>query len=455
MTRSVSGFGERGQAAVMMAMTLTMLFGVLGFSVDLGQEYYRKQAAKATADAVALGAAAWASSHSPACGTTVLCSSNSCSSLTIAGSANYVGCLYSTPNGFTDGGSNSQTVTISANSGSPSSTAPGVTTAYWFTATVTETEPQLFMGIFGSTPAIVRAESTAGIVSTGSSSNSCIYVLSPTAPAALQVGNDAQVSTVSCGVYVNSNSSVNNSNAAMYVTGSGKVTSPTIDVVGSYYQNNNGSTSTTPVTGVSAVTDPFVNLGVPTAPANNASCGSGNTSCNYSGNYSSWVSGGYSLQPGTYPNGISLSNGNPMVLAGGVYVVEGPFSIQSGPVTCSGPVLIYLTGSSSYVNIGNGTSVTLTAMSSGSFEGVLFYQDRTDTSPAESYFEGGANMTLNGSLYFPHAELEFANGTNSGGVGAVVASTLNFQGGATFNAGTQSQTGIGPAASTYTPYMLQ
>jgi len=435
----------------MMALTLTMLFGVVGFSVDLGQSYYRKQAAKATADAMAAAAAAWASTNTPACGTTVLCSSNSCSSLTTAGNASYVGCLYSTPNGFTDGATG-QTVTINANSGSPSGSAPGVSTAFWFTANVTETEPQLFLGILGLSTAVVKAQSTAGLVSSGSGSSSCLYVLSPTAQNALQLGNNAQVSTVSCGVYVNSN----NATAAMYVTGSAKLTSPVIDLVGAYKHDNNGSTSTTPVTGVSAVTDPFVNLGVPSAPANNPACGGAtDPNCNYSGNYAPWVSGGYTLSPGTYPNGISLSNGNPATLAPGVYVVNGPFNIQSGPLTApNGGVLIYLTGSSSYVSIGNGATVNLTAMSSGSYEGVLFYQDRTVSSPMESYFEGGANMTLKGSLYFPHAALEFANGTNSGGVGSVVASTLNFQGGATFNAGTQSQTGIS-ASTTYTPYVLQ
>jgi hypothetical protein len=432
----------------MMALTLTMLFGVVGFSVDLGQEYYRKQAAKATADAVALAAAAWASTNTPACGTTVLCSSNTCSHLTTAGSANYVGCKYSTPNGFTDG-SGTQIVTLSANSGSPSTTAPGVNAAYWFTATVTETEPLLFLGVLGLTSAVVRAESTAGLVSSGGGSNSCIYVLSPSASDAFQAGNNAHVSTVSCGVYVNSN----NASSAMYVTGGATITSPIIDVVGGVTKNNGGTTSTTPVTGVSAVADPFASLGVPSAPANNPSCGATNASCNYSGNYSSWVSGGYTLSPGTYPNGISLSNGNPAVLAGGTYVLDGPFNIQSGPLTASGPVLIYLSGSAAYVSIANGTTVTLSALASGPFEGVLFYQDRTVLSPTASSFAGGANQNLSGSLYFPNAGLTINNGTNST-TGAVVASTVNFQGGATFNAGTQAQTGIA-TGTTYTPYVLQ
>ncbi|HXE62648.1 MAG TPA: hypothetical protein VN519_03870 [Bryobacteraceae bacterium] len=38
--------------------------------------------------------------------------------------------------------------------------------------------------------------------------------------------------------------------------------------------------------------------------------------------------------------------------------------------------MIYLTGGAQ-VNIANGSSVTLTAQSSGDYQGVLFYQDRS------------------------------------------------------------------------------
>jgi hypothetical protein len=97
-------------------------------------------------------------------------------------------------------------------------------------------------------------------------------------------------------------------------------------------------------------------------------------------------------------------------------------------VTASGGVLIYLTGGAT-VNIASGASVTLSAQASGSYQGVLFYQDRSMASPGASTFAGGSNMGLTGSLYFPHAAVDVNNGS-SATVMAIVADTVNFQGGA-------------------------
>ncbi len=428
---------ERGQAAAIMVLSLTMLFGVIGFSVDLGQGYYRKQAAKAAADAAALAAAAWATSNTPACGTTILCSTNSCATLTTAGNASYVGCQYAKTNGFTDG-SNNQTVTMSANSGSPTSSAPGASTSYWITATVSEKEPQLFLGVFGSAMATVNAQSTAGLVSSGTATSPCIYILSPTATDAFDAGNGVTINTTSCGIYVNSNAST-----AMLVTGGATVNSSIIDVVGGVTKNNGGTTSTSPQTGVAAVTNPFAGLSTPTV---SGSC--------LSGNFTSWQASPYTPQPGNYCSGFSLGNGMGAVMASGTYVISGgPFSIQSGPLTASGPVLIVLSGSSAYVNIANGTTVNLSAPSTGTYQGILFFQDPTVASPSASTIAGGASMTLAGSMYFPKALVNINNGTNSQ-TGALVAGEVNFEGGATFKAGTQAQTGISTSGG-YTPYLLQ
>jgi hypothetical protein len=419
-----------------MAVTLTMLFGTIGFSVDLGWGYYRKQAAKAAADAAVLAAVAYASANGPACGGTILCSSYSCANLNTSGNALYTACQYAAANGFTDG-QNGQSVTVSANSGSPAS-APGTSAAFWVSATVSETENTLFAGLAGMRSTTVGAQSTAGIVSTGSASNPCMYILSPSAPDAFQIGNGANVKTSSCGIYVNSNAQP----TAMLVTGGATVTSSQIDVVGGFTKNNGGSTSSTPVTGVSAVTDPF--LGLP-SPTPSGTC--------TAGNFTNWQAQPYQVQPGTYCNGFNLGNGMGAVMAPGVYIISGgSFNIQSGPLTATGGVTIYLTGTAT-VNIANGSTVTLSAQSSGSYEGILFYQDRSVSSPGASTFAGGANMNLSGSLYFPKALLNINNGTNTQ-TGAVVASTVNFQGGASFKAGTQAQTGIN-SSPTYTPYLLQ
>ena len=51
-------------------------------------------------------------------------------------------------------------------------------------------------------------------------------------------------------------------------------------------------------------------------------------------------------------------------------------------------------------------------------------------------------MHLSGSLYFPHASLYFDNGNNAQ-TEAIIASSIDFQGGAPLNQATsQSQTGL-------------
>jgi Putative Flp pilus-assembly TadE/G-like len=433
LNRSASS--EGGQAALTMVLSLTMLFGAMGFSADLGYGYYRKQASRAAADAAALAAAEWAAANTPNCTSLSCTSGTACHSIS-SGNALYVGCQYATTNGFTDN-QGGRTVTMSSGSGS-SSSAPGTSSSYWVTANITETEHNLFLGFVGPASSTVAAQATAGLMASASASTPCIYVLSPTATNAFNIGNAANVTTTSCGVYVNSNA-----NPGMLVTGGASVTSSTIDVVGTVAKNNGGTTSSTPVTGATAVADPFSSLPSPTPSG----------TCT-SGNFTSWQATPYTPQPGTYCNGFNLSNGMGAVMASGVYIISGgTFNIQSGPLTCAaGGVTIYLTGTAT-VNIANGSSVTLNAQGTGSYEGILFYQDRTVSSPGSSTFAGGASMNLNGSLYLPHAAVTINNGTNTN-TGALVVSTVNFQGGANFHSGTQAQTGLS-SSNGYTPYLIQ
>jgi hypothetical protein len=107
--------------------------------------------------------------------------------------------------------------------------------------------------------------------------------------------------------------------------------------------------------------------------------------------------------------------------------------------------MIYLTGGAQ-VNIANGSSVTLTAQSSGPYQGVLFYQNRTQAA-GTSTFAGGANQKLTGSLYFPKSLLNINNGSNTSTLG-IVAGRVSFQGGAVLKQATSlSQTGLGTSGS--------
>ncbi|HEY4086320.1 MAG TPA: pilus assembly protein TadG-related protein [Bryobacteraceae bacterium] len=440
--------GRSGQALLMASVSLFAMLGMMGLVVDLGYGYYRREAAQTASDAAATAVIELAKTKSPGsqtCGTNqVWCGSPSgtaancpatAPTISDTSSAFDYGCWTAAQNGFTTTGS--QTVSIQANTTSSVPTVPGTTVSYWATVRITESQLQFF----GSNVLSSSSRSSAAITGSASSiSNNCLYLLNSTAKDALNIGNGAQVTTSSCGVYVNSNN-----NEAALVTGGAVLKSTTFNAVGKVVHNNGGCinnptgscNSLTPTTGVTAVTDPFLNLPAPT-PA--GSC--------INGNYTAWQPSAYQLSPGTYCN-FTLSNGMSAVMAPGIYIINGSsgFNVANGggTLTATGGVTIYLTGGAQ-VNISNGSGVTLTAQSSGDYQGVLFYQDRTQAA-GTSTFAGGANQNLTGSLYFPKSGLTINNGSNTSTLG-IVAGTVSFQGGAVLKQATSlSQTGLGTAGT--------
>jgi hypothetical protein len=409
---------RNGQAALMMTLSLTVILGMLGLVVDLGWAYYRQQAAQAAADAAAIAAvraAVTSDPSGPTCANAVWCGvATNCPATAPASPSTSFdnACMLASANGFTTSGID--TVSVQAGTSSPVPTVSGPAAGYWAVVRVKEALPALFGAAFARGGFSPGAIATAGAIASPGA-GSCVYVLDPSAADAFQAGNGATVQ-LACGIYVDSS----NASAAMYVTGGASVQAPVIDVAGGFLKNNGGTTSVTPTTGSASVVDPFVSLPSPT-PA--GSC--------QSGDFTAWQASPYTPAPGTYC-GFSVGNGMSLQMSSGTYIVNGgTFNIQGGStVTGSGGVLIYLTGGAT-VNIANGSSVTLSAQSAGTYQGVLFYQDRSIASPGASTFAGGATMNLTGSLYFPHATLEVNNGSSTSGTQmAIVADMLNFQGGA-------------------------
>ena len=79
---------------------------------------------------------------------------------------------------------------------------------------------------------------------------------------------------------------------------------------------------------------------------------------------------------------------------------------------------------------GNAT-VTLSAQTSGTYSGVLFYGDRTGTS-ASSTFNGTATSLLTGAIYFPKQQVSYlGNFSGTGGCTQVVANTIQWSGSTT------------------------
>jgi hypothetical protein len=440
-----------GQALLMTTFSLAVVFGTVGLAVDVGWAYYRREAAQAAADGAAMAIVRAALINSPSgisCGVNnVWCGSPAGTATdcpaTAPGSASTTfdnACMMAAANGFTTTGT--RRVSVQANNTSSAPTVSGVTTNYWAVVRVSES-PNGFFGSLTGSALRSSARATAAVMGGGGGGAGCVYVLDSTANDAFDAGNNATI-TSQCGIYVNS--SATGSSEAMHVYGSAHVSttgSASINVVGKVKTDNGGVVSPTPNTGVSAATDPFASLPSPT-PANTC----------LSGNFTNWQATQYTPPPGTYCT-FQLGNGMNAQLSSGTYIINGgSFSVQGGStLTATGGVLIYLTGGA-YVNIANGTTVTLQALSSGSYQGVLFYQDRTMSSPTGSNFAGGSTMNLQGSIYLPHALLTIDNGNATRTMG-LVADKVKFQGGATIAAATSvAQTGL-PMSSSPTVAMIE
>jgi Flp pilus assembly protein TadG len=393
---------ERGQAVVLVALCMTVLMGFLGFAVDVGLLFIEKRKVQEAADIAAVAGAAelnygdWTAAAQAA----------------------------AAQNGFTNG-VNGVTVTVNpSGTGIPSPLYGAyVGKAGYLEVIVSESVPTLFMKMlkFGSVTVNAR-----GVGALGSSQN-CVYALAGSGTT-INMSNSASLTAPGCGVIDDSSSS-----SAISVVGSATLSAGSVGSVGGSVSNNNGTISPSAVSGIAPISDPLAFLAPPTYNA--SSCGAdplshyGNGGSSYSVGPGSTYS---TTQSGNLVCYTSLNlgvNADTVTLNPGIYVITGAMTVASGQLLGGNGVTFYLVGSGS-LSIANGANFNLTAPTSGTYDGILFYQDRSDTTAAS--IQGGASENLTGILYFPDAALTIGNGTSSTFTTPIVASTITIVGGSSF-----------------------
>ena len=174
-------FNRKGQALVMVTFALFAMIGVIGLSVDLGWSFFVRKAAQSAADTAAMAAATEAlrrvgAGGTFACGANLICQAATACPASITTPTNNIenGCIYARQNGFrTNGNGGRQSVTMTANVPAASCgtvsppncipSAPGIDAAYYVTAQVAESIPQLFSAILGNGLGVASARATAAI----------------------------------------------------------------------------------------------------------------------------------------------------------------------------------------------------------------------------------------------------------------------------------------------------
>lgn len=120
-------------------------------------------------------------------------------------------------------------------------------------------------------------------------------------------------------------------------------------------------------------------------------------------------------QPGNYRNVFIQGRAN---LAPGTYFIDGgTFTVNAGAEIVGDGVTIILTSSNAGSNpssiagldINGNAFVSLRSPTSGTYSGVLFYQDRRAVFSGNSYnkINGTAGSELQGAIYFPSTGIEF------------------------------------------------
>lgn len=443
---------QRGQVLPLATLLIILMLSMVGFAMETGMAFFVRQQAHAAAESAAM--ATVLAAMTSVSGSSVTCSSSGTAgtqcgttAVTCGASPNSPpktnidnGCLFAKQNGFTTGGNTA--INILANNTSSAPNNPNVATMYWAQASVTTRDPQLFSALFSKSGMFTGARATAAIVYSGTPSG-CIYVLNTTAQRAMDVEGSEVLTT--CGIFINSNNSV-----ALYIGGNPPggaytpaISASSISIVGNYQNGGQGTLVPTPLVGQTAVADPLASLPSPTP----SSC----TATNYN-----WSQGTTTLSPGTYCGGIHISGGN-VTFSPGQYILNGGgLTIDSASTTATGSgVFFYNTATSGYsygtMTISGQPNVTFSAPTSGTYQGIFWFTDRSQSSSNQNQFNGATISSVQGTIYMPTVPLLYTGEVSSGTYTGLVVNKLTINGSTNFKQDPTGQyTGLsGGGASAY------
>lgn len=383
---------DAGQALLLMALSMIVLCGFAGLGVDMGYMRYMQRRMQAATDSAALAGAA----------------EINYGDVTSAAQAD------AAKDGFTNG-VNGTAITVN----NPPLSGSHQGNPRYVQVYISQPQPTFFMKLFGveSEPVSTKAEAYDGI------SGGCIYVLNPSESSAFTVNGNSNLEA-HCGILDNSN----NSKAALVTDGGGCLSAMYIGVVGQFKNDSSCVPSPTPEDGIAGFSDPLAFLQPPTVgPCDHQSVS---------------ISGGTpTLYPGVYCGGINISGGSTNVtFSPGTYIINGGgMSVSGGANVQANAVTFYITGTSSSfkgVSITGGSNSELIAPTTGTYAGILFYQDRSissTSSGADSNIAGGSGTAITGTLYFPTTNLSYSGSSVNSAYTIIVTDTLKITNTTTIN----------------------
>jgi Flp pilus assembly protein TadG len=376
-----------GAYAIMMALSLPVLIGLMGLGTDYGIWTYSHQQMQAATDAAAVtGAAAYTSGGSAP----------------VVAQVNAITTSY----GFTPGQAG---VVVTVN-------RPPTKGSYAGNASAVEVIAQqpsnlLFAAFWLNDAPLISTRSVA----MANAANGCVLALDPTAKAAVSAQGTTQVTLNNCSLISDSASTT-----AVSAGGSAQVQALSVDAVGGISGLAGISTTQGTVTGISPIADPFADVQMPSF----SGCASHNLK----------VKTTTTISPGVYCGGISVNAGASLTLSPGIYFIDqGSLTVNGGGTLIGHGVTIIFTSSSgsnyATASFSGGATVDLSPPTSGTTAGIVLFGDRGMPVGTAFNFNGGASQSLTGSVYLPKAALTYAGGSNATNACIkIVADTITFTG---------------------------
>jgi hypothetical protein len=233
-----------------------------------------------------------------------------------------------------------------------------------------------------------------------------VLLLNPSAQGALSGTQEGAITIAGGPVVVDSNNA-----AAALAADQATIRAPEFDISGvpGVHTSGSGKFVGTIHSGVAPTPDPLASLAVPAPPTRSFGA------VNYS------ATAHLTLSPGTYVGGIHVSGGAPVTLLPGIYYLKGGgFSVSGNAKVTGTGVMIYNAplAATDTITVSHGGEADLTAPTSGTYAGVVVFQDRTSHAPITLTDHG--EMELSGTFYAAAApvivggtgELEAAAGSH-------------------------------------------
>jgi hypothetical protein len=399
-----------GQALILIAISMLAMLMVVGLAIDAGQLYSARRTMQEAADAAAYA------------GSVVLYQGGTQAEAFSAATTD------ATTNGFTHG-ANSTTVTVSQPTTSPFNNAN-----YVQVVITRQVQTTLVPAEAGLTSVTARAISGAEALN----NQYAIIALDRNATASAFNGGTANITLTGGAILVNSSYSTG-SGAAIGSSGTWSITCPStnpcsVDVAGSTSGTFPAAAPGSPTyyngvtTGHAPVADPFAGYPKPSTSGLNtfASLGAGK------------IGGTNTLRHGIYTvqvTGVDLCHGVYILKAGmgGDVSRDTTHTDPDTGLTCDGKVFLFNTqtnypasgGTCSSVGITGNHDITLNAMNSGTYSGLLFYQDSACTN-AVSLGSTAFDLNVTGTIYVPNAAFTISGGHPTIDAGQLVAKTIDL-----------------------------